>query len=329
MNSVLSELETGPWVGASPAMNAVLERVQRVARSPRTTVLVSGESGTGKELVARAVHEASRGGRRPFVAVNCAALADGLVEAELFGYAPGAFTGGRPGGHEGLIAAASGGTLLLDEIGELAAEPQAKLLRVLQERSFRRIGENRDRPADARIIASTHRDLSARVDAGLFREDLYYRLNVLSIHLPPLRERLEDIAPLARHFLARLGADLGRSFELSEAALDGLRRRPWPGNVRELANVLERAAVLSPHDRLDIDDLEPVPDAVPEAPSAREASVAALSLPLESLRLRDMESALIRRALEACEGNRSRAARELGINRATLYGKLRRLGIGA
>ena len=296
--------------------------------SPRTTVLVTGESGVGKELVARAVHEQSARAERPFVALNCAALAENLLEAELFGYEPGAFTGGRPAGHEGLIAAAEGGTLFLDEIGELALQLQAKLLRVLQERCYRRVGGNADRSMDVRIVASTNRDLVAMVEAGSFREDLYYRLNVLSIHIPPLRERPEDIAPISAHFLAQCSAELALEFaDLSESALERLRGHRWPGNVRELRNAIERATVLCRDGRVTPEHLELAPPAATRGARREGAQETLVQLPLESWELRRMEEALIRRALEEFSGNRSRAARELGINRATLYNKLRAYGI--
>jgi transcriptional regulator with PAS, ATPase and Fis domain len=305
-------------LGESRAIRDVLAAVERVAATPRTTVLVSGESGVGKELVARAIHERSRRAAKPFVAVNCAALSGELLEAELFGYEGGAFTGARPKGSPGLFAAADGGTLLLDEIGELELELQAKLLRVLQERVYRRVGGDADLPLDVRIIASTNRDLPAMVAAGSFREDLFYRLNVMSVRVPPLRERASDVAGLAAHFLDHFAREFGRTFRpLGAETLVALERHSWPGNVRELANAIERAALLAPADELEIEHLLPAPARVPAAFAAEERTI------------KGVEKALILRVLEESEGNRSRAARVLGVNRATLYNKLRTYGIAA
>jgi len=320
----LASLKSGPVVGRSRAIQVVLEHVERVARAPRTTVLITGESGVGKELVARAVHDESDRKDGPFIALNCAAIAEGLLEAELFGYEAGAFTGGNPKGHDGLIAASSGGTLFLDEIGELDSTLQAKLLRVLQERTYRRVGGNVDLEMDARVVASTNRDLVTMVEAGSFREDLYYRLNVLSIIVPPLRDRREDIAPMAVHFLAHFGSELGRDFTgFSEAAMERLKTHAWPGNVRELRNTIERAAILAAGGEIGSKHLgiqgEQALQPQPAQPSQ--------ALELESFSLREMEETLIRRALDACRGNRSKAARQLGINRTTLYNKLKQYGV--
>ena len=308
-------------LGRSPAIRRVLTHVERVARAPRTTVLITGESGVGKELVARAVHDQSERAQAPFVALNCAAFAEGLLEAELFGYEPGAFTGGNPKGHDGLLASAEDGTLLLDEIGELDPKLQAKLLRVLQERTFRRVGGNRDLPFRARVLASTHRDLLAMVDEGSFREDLYYRLNVLTIHVPPLRERPEDVDLIADAWLRTLASQLGReALALSPSATSRLQAHPFPGNVRELKNALERAAVLST-----CDTIEPEHLALDSRTSS--ASGPALTRGRGSWNLKRVEEEVIRHVLSECGGNRSQTARELGINRATLYNKLRSYGI--
>jgi transcriptional regulator with PAS, ATPase and Fis domain len=313
-----AELTHAGLIGVSAALEHVMDQVLRVAATPRTTVLLLGESGVGKELVTRAIHAASARAGGPFVAVNCASLSDGLLESELFGYEPGAFTGGAPKGHAGLFAAAEGGTLLLDEVGELAPALQAKLLRVLQERTYRRVGSTRDLEFDARIVASTHRDLASMVAAGTFREDLFYRLNVMSLTVPPLRERREDVAPLAAHFLAQFAAEFGRSdLLLAPAALQRLREHPWPGNVRELRNVLERAALLATASLIRAEDLALA------APATAQGERCADTLPAEGRTLRAMEEALIRRVLAECANNRSRAAVVLGINRATLYNKLK------
>jgi two-component system response regulator HydG len=316
----ITELRSGPVVGSSPVMRRLLDLVARVAATPRTTVLISGESGAGKELVARAVHERSARARFPFVGVNCAALAESLLEAELFGYAPGAFTGGSPKGHAGLIAAAEQGSLFLDEIGELAPPLQAKLLRVLQERTYRRVGGDVDLKMDARIIASTNRDLNAMVAEGQFREDLFYRLNVMSLRAPALRERPEDIPQLATHFLRTFADEFGKPFTgFSAAAMAQLSSHGWPGNVRQLRNTIERAALLAPGGTLLPQHLGLGTRADRPSPETQDRD----TLPLGDRSLRAMEEALIRRVLEETEGNRSRSAQILGINRTTLYNKLR------
>jgi len=300
----------------SPGLEGLVGQIRRVASTPRTTVLIQGESGSGKELVARAIHELSARRERPFVALNCAALTEGLLEAELFGYEPGAFTGGDPAGRTGLLHAAEGGTLLFDEIGELAPPQQAKLLRALQERSFRRVGAAAEQPFDVRIMAATHRDLAREVAAGRFREDLFYRLNVLSLSVPPLRARPQAIQPLARLFLERAAAEGGRTqVGLSATALGALLRHPWPGNVRELQNTLARAALLADGPQLEVGDLGLAEAALPDA------------LPLGDRSLRSVEQTLIRRVLAETAGNRSRAASVLGIDRTTLYAKLKTYGI--
>ncbi|MFO1011716.1 MAG: sigma-54 dependent transcriptional regulator [Planctomycetota bacterium] len=332
----LARLRSGPVVGESAAIRAVLDVVERVAATPRTTVLIQGESGVGKELVARAVHERSSRARGPFLAVNCAALAAGLLESELFGYEPGAFTGASTKGKDGLFAQAEGGSLFLDEIGELDLELQAKLLRVLQERVYRRVGASQDRSFDVRILASTNRDLNAMVAASTFREDLYYRLNVMSIRVPPLRERAEDVPILATHFLAHFEREFRKNFSgFSPAALTRLVEYGWPGNVRELRNAIERAALLSPggeiqlaHLRLDAPVLR---DVVPHATSAA-ATTTSEGRPLlavDDLSIASVERALILRVLAETEGNRSAAARMLGVNRTTLYNKLKAYSLDA
>ena len=321
----VSRLRSGSIVGSSSQVQQVLDLVRRVASTPRTTVLISGESGVGKELVAREVHQQSARAQGPFVAVNCAALSESLLEAELFGYEPGAFTGGAPKGHAGLISAAEGGSLFLDEIGELAAPLQAKLLRVLQERAFRRVGGNTDQAMDVRVIASTNRELSEMVEAREFREDLFYRLNVMSIRVPALRERSSDVPELATHFLASFAAEFGKQFtSFSAAAMDRLQAHDWPGNVRELRNTIERAALLGPGGSVLPEHL-----GLGEAtgPRGSHAGPGAEGLPLGDRSLKSVEEALIRRVLDENAGNRSRSARVLGINRTTLYNKLKAYGI--
>jgi len=301
-------------VFASEPMRRLAALVARVA--PRdVTVLLSGESGTGKERVAEAIVRASRRADRPFVRFNCAALAAGLAEAELFGHARGAFTGAvraRPG----LFGEADGGTLLLDEVGELAAGAQAKLLRVLQEGEVRPVGEERARRVDVRVLAATHRDLAALVREGRFREDLYYRLDVVHLRIPPLRERPEDVPVLARHFLERFAERFGVAPLRVPDGLPGLLAgRAWPGNVRELENALEALVALSPPEGLDLSLL-----------SSGKGAAAADPLSLRQ-RVEGYERGLVVDALRAARGNRSEAARRLGISRVTLHDKLKKYGL--
>src|SRR5690606_33545710 len=287
----------------------------------QAAVLLLGESGTGKEVAARAVHQWSTRRDGPFVAVNCAALTETLLESELFGHEKGAFTGATTT-RRGRIELAQGGTFFLDEIGELKPELQAKLLRVLEEKRFERVGGARSHVADVRWIAATHRDLAQMMEAGTFREDLYHRLAVFPVRLPPLRDRPEDLAPLATVLLARIAAEMGRpGLSLSEAAVARLQEQPWPGNARELRNVLERAAILAEgplveprHLWLDAGRAAPVPGA---------------STRLPELNLEALERRAIEQALEAESGNRKRAAARLGIGLRTLYDKLRRMGLHA
>ena len=302
-------------VFASDAMRRLAVLVARVA--PRdVTVLVTGESGTGKERVAEAIVQASPRASRPFVRFNCAALTPELAEAELFGHARGAFTGAvraRPG----LFGEADGGTLLLDEIGELAPPLQAKLLRVLQEGEVRPVGEERARKVNVRVIASTHRDLGALVRAGTFREDLYYRLEVVSLRIPPLRERPEDVPVLARHFLARFAERFGvEPLRVQDELFDRLARHAWPGNVRELENAIERLVALSPPDGLDLSLLSGDPATAPEAEP-----------PTLKQRVEAYERGLLVDALRAARGNRSEAARRLCVSRVTLHDKLHKYGL--
>jgi DNA-binding NtrC family response regulator len=304
-------------VFASEPMRRLAVLVARVA--PRdVTVLLVGESGTGKERVAEAIVHASRRADRPFVRFNCAALAPGLAEAELFGHARGAFTGAtraRPG----LFREADGGTLLLDEVGELDPSAQAKLLRVLQEGEVRAVGEERTRAVDVRVIAATHRDLAADVRAGRFREDVFYRLDVVTLRIPPLRERPEDVPVLARHFLDRFARRFGvATLHAPQALLDRLAGHAWPGNVRELENAIEALVALSPPDGLDLALL----------PGAAGADRTVEPLTLKE-RVQAYERGLVVEALRGAGGNRSEAARRLGVSRVTLHDKLRRYGLGA
>ena len=300
------------FVAADPAMQAVVEQLRRVAPTDATVLLV-GESGTGKEVAARAVHRWSKRAERPVVAVNCAAVSETLLESEMFGHEKGAYTGASER-KRGRIELADGGTLFLDEIAEMRPELQAKLLRVIQDGRFERVGGTRTIEADVRWIAATNRDLSVEIADGRFREDLYHRLSVFPVRLPPLRERPGDLEPLTEHLLGRIGRQLGRpDLRLAGDALQRLREHRWPGNVRELANALERAAILT-----DGAVIEPGALLLGN-PSAAPAEPAAVVGPT----LADAEREAIRRALEAEGGNRKRAAARLGIGLRTLYDKIK------
>ena len=312
----LAALELAAPPGLAPtkskAFQDVVELAKRVARFD-TPALITGESGVGKEVIARLVHAISPRSQGPFVAVNCSALPETLLETELFGHKAGAFTGAVKD-RAGLFEEAHGGTIFLDEIGDIAPAVQVKLLRVLQEKTVRRVGENRVTPVDARVIAATHRDLDARVAGGQFREDLLYRIRVLEIRVPPLRERREDIVPLARHYGERLRERFKlRRFVLDSTCLDALQAYDWPGNVRELENVLERAAILAEDGRITRDHLPS---------SVLENTHHAIGVGGDRT-LAEVERAHIEAVLERCQGNRSQAARILGINATTLWRKLR------
>ncbi len=309
-------------IGRSRALGAAVERARAVARG-RSTVLLVGESGTGKELFAQAIHNASDRRDGPFVAVNCAAIPRDLIQSELFGYEAGAFTGARPGGRAGRFEKAHGGTLLLDEIGDMPLEMQGSLLRVLEERSVVRVGGSDPVPVDVRLIAATHRDLRAEVERGRFRRDLYYRISVVTVALPPLRDRPEDVPELAEAYLARLSRSLGRRVRaIHPEAMEALRAYPWPGNVRELVNVIEQAVNLAREDTILPEHL---PDAVrrarPAAPP-RPAGPGEEVVPLASLEKWAIEQAIVR-----YRGNLTKVARALGIGRNTLYDKIRRYDI--
>jgi DNA-binding NtrC family response regulator len=300
-------------VAQSATMQRVLDLARRVA-SVESTVLLTGESGVGKERVARLVHTESPRTGGPFVAINCGAVPEGLLESELFGHAKGSFTGAsqdRPG----LFEAAQGGTLFLDEVGEVPPPMQVKLLRALQEREVRRVGENRSRPVDVRVLAATNRDLVSEVHAARFRQDLYYRLRVVEIRVPPLRERREDILPLARTFLQAAAERTRRKVTgLTPAAANQLVRHAWPGNVRELENAIERAVVLSDGSRIDVEDM----------PEELALALPAPYAPGDVRPLDEVERDYILAVLRANAGNKARAAEQLGIGTATLYRKLKR-----
>ena len=302
-----------PLTWGDPSMQPIIRSVERVAPT-NATVLLLGESGTGKEVTARTIHRQSRRGDGPFVAINCAAISEHLMESEIFGHERGAFTGATAS-RRGRLELADGGTLFLDEISELKFELQAKLLRVLQERTFERLGGSRTVSADVRWIAATNRDLAAMVSAGTFREDLYHRLAVFPILLPPLRDRREDIVPLAETLLARISADLGRPLlRLEPEAVRRIVSGTWPGNVRELANALERAAIMSDGEIVRGQEI----GLSGSAPAGHD----------DARTMAELESDAIGRALAQAGGNRRAAASRLGISVRTLYDKLKRYDIG-
>ena len=309
--------ELNNMIGRSPAMQEVFATVSRVA-STRATVLLAGESGVGKDMIARAIHFHSPRRGKPFVKINCTALPENLMESELFGYEKGAFTGAttsKPGKFE----QADTGTVFLDEIGDVPAAVQVKLLRVLQERELERLGSNKTRHIDVRVVAATNVDLRVALENGTFREDLYYRLNVLPINIPPLRDRKEDIPYLAEHFVAKIGGDMGRTCTISDAAMQKLVSYEWPGNVRELENVIERSMVLCNGPQLAAEDIKL------DTFRAR-ASQPAGFLP-EGMNLDAFEQSIIREALRRANGNKSQAARLLGITRNALRYRLSQMGL--
>lgn len=301
----------------SKTMRQVLSFAKRVAKA-ESSVVVSGETGVGKEMIARVIHDESVRAARPFVAVNCSAVMETLLESEFFGHAKGSFTGADKD-HPGLFEAANGGTLFLDEIGEISAGMQAKLLRTLQEKEVRRVGENKSRPVNVRIIAATNRDLAAEVKAGRFREDLYYRLRVIELHIPPLRERQEDIMPMAQFFLEKTSQAMGRNIiGFMPKVADQLMGYAWPGNVRQLQNTVEHAITLCNGKRISINDL----------PRELFSGQAKSGSP-ESIRtLDDMEREYILASLRLADGDKVLVARKLGISLSTLYNKLKEYDTG-
>ena len=305
-------------VGRSRIFTELLEVAELVAPTD-STVLITGESGTGKDVIARYIHNLSGRRDRAFVSINCGALPENLLESELFGHLEGSFTGAVRD-KDGLLLVADGGTLFLDEVGEMAPPLQVKLLRVIQEREVVPIGATEPVPVDLRFIAATNRDLEEAVREGTFRADLYYRLNVVSLHLPPLRERVADIRPLVEHFLNSLAVRHGKEFEISERALSYLERYHWPGNTRELENALERASVLAPGNMI---DLELLPARVREGEPPRLVAEEEMVNPTLAV----IEKAYILWVLESEGGNKTRAAEVLGIAPSTLYRKLERYGI--
>jgi transcriptional regulator with GAF, ATPase, and Fis domain len=325
-------------VGESAEWRQVLTQATQVAATD-TTVLLLGESGTGKEVVARFLHRASSRKGGPYIALNCAALPEQLLEAELFGYERGAYTGATQS-KPGQLEQASGGTLFLDEVGEMSLPAQAKFLRVLQEREFQRLGGTRVLRTDARIVAATNRDLQRAIAHGLFREDLYYRLNVFAIRLPPLRDRRGDVVPLAEAFLAEIGRGLGRPpAGISRDAREQLVAYHWPGNVRELRNILERAAILCDgglitreHLAITVTDALPPPAVAPRAVAAAAAAAipvapAGPALPSSAGDLQSLERDMIDQALQRARFNKSKAAKALGLTRQQLYLRMRKYGL--
>lgn len=309
-HEVKDKYDTTQIIGHSKAMSEVFRLIDLVADS-LSNVLIIGESGTGKELVARAIHYRGRRANAPFVPVNCSAIPEGLLESELFGHARGAFTGAYTA-RRGLFVEASGGTLFLDEIGDMSLALQAKLLRVIQDRVVRPIGSDKTFPVNTRIIAATHRDLLQEVKEGRFREDLYYRLSVIPIRIPPLSERIEDIPLLVDHFLKKYARETQTPLKrITPRAMDALQRRPWEGNVRELENIIERLVVLTRKDVIDIEDL---PSIMP-----RTHDYGPWPPPGEMPTLKQLEFRYVQWVLEHVGGNKEKASKILGINRRTLY----------
>lgn len=318
-------------IGDSDAIRSIRAMISRVAPRP-ATVLITGESGTGKEVVARRIHELS-GRDGPFVAINCSAIPDNLLESELFGHEKGSFTGAHAA-RAGKFEMANGGTIFLDEIGDMPLAMQVKLLRALQERVVERIGGDRPVPVDVRIIAATHRDLALRIEAGEFREDLYYRLSVFPIEIPPLRERPEDVRPLIREMLSRLHAERRISVVFPEESMDRLADYAWPGNVRELANVVERLAVQNPFGKVTPGDLQKAVQSPVSTDGETDEAATGADAFVESgegldvkAHLGEVERQLIESALRRSEGVVARAAELLGVGRTTLIEKMRRYGI--
>lgn len=312
--------DRGNIIGRSRAMEQLLETVAHVAPT-EATVLVTGESGTGKEIVAGAIHDNSPRRDAPFVKINCAAITDSLLESELFGHEKGAFTGAYRK-KDGKFYLAHKGSIFLDEVGEMSPAMQVKLLRVLQEREFTRVGGEETVRVDVRVIAATNKNLLEQVGEGRFREDLFYRLNVVTLFVPPLRERKEDIPLLAQHFLGIFAEKNHKTIKaITPQAMDRLLRHDWPGNVRELMNAVERGVVMTVTPYLDVQDLTWIPDNLPA-----DGTVNQQAAPSAGLSLEEVEKAAIFNSLEDCGGNKSEAARKLGITRKTLLSKIRKYG---
>ncbi|HEX9860885.1 MAG TPA: sigma-54 dependent transcriptional regulator [Nitrospirota bacterium] len=311
-------------IGKSRAIQSILSMIEKVAQSDASTVLIQGESGTGKELVARAIHNRSARVDKPFMAINCAALPETLLESELLGHEKGAFTDAKSL-KKGLFELADGGTLFMDEVGDMAYSMQAKLLRILEDKTFKRVGGVKDITVDVRVISATNQDLKDLMSDGGFRKDLYYRLQVVPIYLPPLRERKEDILPLTKHFIDIFNEDFHKNVkEISEKAREFLVRYEWPGNVRELKNVVERAMILESEDILLLEHLpiELVSGNLPSFPSYM-----GLTIPKDGLSLDKVEEDLVKQALAIADGNQSRAADLLGMQRDAFRRRLKKFGL--
>jgi two-component system, NtrC family, response regulator AtoC len=310
----------GDIVGGSAAMQELFRIVERVAPAENTTVLIQGETGTGKGVIARLIHRLSPRAQQPFVNVTCTSLAETIMESELFGHEKGAFTDARAM-KRGLVELADHGTLFLDEIGELSPRLQGKLLQFIEDRTFRRVGGTRDLSVDVRLVAATNRDLEKDVDAGTFRADLFYRLRVVPLQLPPLRERVSDVPELARRFVETYSRDLGKRVKRVDSdALDLLRRYPWPGNVRELRNVIERSVLLADGDTLTADALPP------EVRSPKKSSETTFDMGPDGLDIEALERTLLREALRRADGNRTTAGRLLGLSRHQIRNRLKKYG---
>lgn len=306
-------------VGDSEPMLQVYRLIEKIARTD-STALILGESGTGKELVAKALHSASPRFDKPFVTINCTAMPDNLLESELFGYKKGAFTGANTN-KKGLFEVANTGTIFLDEIGSIPANMQMKLLRVLQEKEVRRVGGTENVKIDVRVIAATNEDLETKIKEKLFREDLYYRLSVIPIHLSPLRERLDDIPPLVNHFLQQFKEENGREVEVSSKVLNALCSYDWPGNVRELENMIKRVATLCENDRIVIDDLPGEFRGIDKTVTPPEGNIIPENQPLKD-HMKNVQINYIQSVINECNGDKDKAAEKLGISIATLYRKL-------
>ena len=312
-------------IGKSRAIQNVLDMIHKIAQSDASTVLIQGESGTGKELVARAVHMNSARADKPFMAINCAALPENLLESELLGHERGAFTDAKAQ-KKGLLELADGGSVFLDEIGDMAYSMQAKLLRILEDKTFKRVGGVKDISVDVRLISATNQDVKTLMNEGKFRKDLYYRLQVVPIYLPPLRERKEDILPLARHFIETFNMEFHKAVkEISEKAREFLIRYDWPGNVRELKNVIERAMILESEDILLLEHL-PIELVSGNMPAASAAS-SAFNIPKEGMSLEKVEEELVKQALTIAGGNQSKAADLLGVQRDAFRRRMKKFGL--
>ncbi len=312
------------FIGRSPAMQEIFEKIRKIGQSKATTILITGESGSGKELVARAIHACSNDDPRPFMEINCASVPETLLESELFGYEKGAFTDAKAR-KTGLVELAEGGTLFLDEIGEMGITLQSRLLRVLENKTFRRVGGVKDLTVNTRIVSATNRDLSQAIKDKQFREDLYYRLKVIPLQIPSLRERRDDIPHLVAHFIERFNRELGKQVAMPGGeVLDLLVRYDWPGNVRELKNVIERAMLLEAQESLLVAHLPvEIRGGAPLEAPVEHAAAASITSPFFPMTLRDVERIQIEKTLGQTNGNKSRAAAILGISRQTLREKLK------